>query len=644
MLTTPDDSRPAATWLEAVLAQERRGELLTAFDLAERGLAEHPDDLALKHRAVLALARAGATAQAAERFLEYGLAEVKDEDVASLRARIAKDAAVGARGDERRRRAGRAAELYAAVHARTGGYYPAINAATLWLLAGERERARSLATTVLRVLTEAGDESYYAAATEAEARLLLGDTASAAVAVAVAASRHNGDDGALATTRRQLRLICEAESLDPDLLAPLSGPGVAYYCGHIITAEGAAGRFPAAAEERVRAAIAQAVERHPVGYGYGALAGGADIMWAEALLAAGAELHVVLPFAHDEFVESSVASCGPRWVERFERCRDAATEVRYATDGAFLGDDVLLRYASELAMGRTLLRASFLDVMPWQLAVWDGEPASGAAGTAIDIATWRRGGHPVAVVGPDGSLTEFGAEAAPAPVATTVPPAPSGDAAVAVPDDVPGRAATVPRRVVRALLFGDVRGFAKLTDEQLPAFATEVLGAFARVLDRYDADVWHRNTWGDALYVVLSDAGVAAECALDLQDEMAAIDLTEVGLPPHLALRLGGHVGPVFPIYDRVLRLRAFMGSHVSRTARIEPVTPPGAVYVTEAFAAALLVAGRRELKGDYVGHMAAAKEYGRLRMYRLRRADAGDTPLRGPSTSQALRSRRTRG
>ena len=61
------------------------------------------------------------------------------------------------------------------------------------------------------------------------------------------------------------------------------------------------------------------------------------------------------------------------------------------------------------------------------------------------------------------------------------------------------------------------------------------------------------------------------------------------------------------------------MGSHVSRTARIEPVTPPGTVYVTEAFAAALMLGGERGLTCDYVGHMAAAKGYGRLRMYRLR-------------------------
>ena len=98
---------------------------------------------------------------------------------------------------------------------------------------------------------------------------------------------------------------------------------------------------------------------------------------------------------------------------------------------------------------------------------------------------------------------------------------------------------------------------------------------------------------------------------------MQSIDLDAARLPPHLALRLGCHVGPVFPIHDPVIGMPAFMGAHVSRTARVEPVTPPGAVYVTEPFAAALTLAESR-CSCDYVGHIPTAKEYGRMRMYRL--------------------------
>ncbi|HEY4827242.1 MAG TPA: hypothetical protein VIH85_10755, partial [Solirubrobacteraceae bacterium] len=66
-LVNEPERHSAAWWLDAVRREERRGELLTAFDLAERGLEEHSADVNLKHRAVLVLARAGATEEAARR-------------------------------------------------------------------------------------------------------------------------------------------------------------------------------------------------------------------------------------------------------------------------------------------------------------------------------------------------------------------------------------------------------------------------------------------------------------------------------------------------------------------------------------------------------------------------------------------------
>lgn len=63
----------------------------------------------------------------------------------------------------------------------------------------------------------------------------------------------------------------------------------------------------------------------------------------------------------------------------------------------------------------------------------------------------------------------------------------------------------------------------------------------------------------------------------------------------------------------------SFTGSHISRTARLEPSTPPGEVYVTEAFAALFTLVEDKELSCEYVGMMKAAKDYGRLRVYLLR-------------------------
>ena len=582
-----------AEWRELVLDAERRGELLSAVDLAERGLEQHPEDLWLRHRAVLALARSGSTGEAARRFTEYGLLDrvADEEDIGALAARIGKDEALAA-GDEQMAHA--AADAYAAVYSRTGGYYPAINAATLYLVAGRKDAAENLASEVLALLGEQGGGSYWEAASEAEAQLLLGRKERAKEALERAVATNDGDDAALATTRRQLRLVCGLTGIDRAILSVLAGPLVAHFCGHRIADAGKDGRFPASAEPEVAGRIAAAVDRHRPGYAYGSLASGGDIMWAEALLERGCDLHVVLPFALEEFVRLSVAPAGEGWVSRFHRCLAAAKDVKYATDDAFLDDEVLYRYGAELAMGLALLRARYLDAEARQLALWDGGPAQGEAGTAIDVETWRRRGRATSILAPDGqAVGHHGARASPAEERS--------------------------RRVVRAMLFADVKGFSKLTDEELPRFVDRVLGAFAGILDVYADAVQHQNTWGDALYVVVTDAPRAAACALELQAAMARLDLRAEGLPSHLALRLGAHLGPVFPTHDPVLDELAFMGSHVSRTARIEPVTPPGAVYVTEPFAAALALDGGDEFGCDYVGHMPAAKDFGRLRMYRLR-------------------------
>jgi hypothetical protein len=279
--------------------------------------------VALRYHAVLSLARTGSTGQAARRFIQFDLSSVDTEDVAALEARIQKDEALAATGPERRRLAARAATAYRVIRDRTHGYFPAINAATLTLVTGDTAAARALASDALDLVTASGERSYFAVATEAEALLLLGDEDGARAALARAATLHEGDFGALST---------------------LAGPAVAHYCGHRMAGPGQEGRLRDDQEDDVASRIARAVEGRPAGYAYGSLASGGDILWADALLARGCELHVVLPFALEEFVGTSVAPAGKDWVERFERCLEAAATVSYATVDAYLDDDVLYGY------------------------------------------------------------------------------------------------------------------------------------------------------------------------------------------------------------------------------------------------------------------------------------------------------------
>ncbi|HEY0522338.1 MAG TPA: adenylate/guanylate cyclase domain-containing protein [Stellaceae bacterium] len=610
--------RSVSEWLSLVRAEEREGELFRAYDLAMQGVAQHPSDLTLKHRAVLCLAATGATPQAKAKYAELGLEQVSEAafaevprrvvmDVATLRARLAKDEALKAVGGERQSLLAKAADLYEAIHRdeidadNPEAYYPAVNAATLRLLTGRRAAAARLARAALDRLNAipADRHGYYEHVSAVEAHLVLDEPEPAREVLAAARASKNwtteADFRALASTLRQLRLVIDENNLDSTLLEAIELPRVIHYVGHIISPPGKSGRFPADQEVAVRERIDEALRASMIGFGYGSLAAGSDILFAEALLRRGASLHIVLPFSEAEFIDVSVRPAGADWVERYHACRARATTVRLATEDRYLGDDRLFGYCSQMAMGLALLRARHLATEAQQIAVWDGQPARGAAGTAADFAVWQRTGKQQHII-------PCGESPAHAPVTSRDDEAPGG-------------------RRTRAMLFADVKGFSKLSDAELPRYTKLVLGAFARVIDRYGSDVLLANTWGDGVFLVFDDAGKAASCALELQEAMASIDLITAGLPLHLSLRIGGHLGPVYADHDPVLKKQNFFGAHVSRAARIEPVTPEGCVYVTETMAAVLAIHNADRFACDYVGFTEAAKHYGRLRMFLLRHA-----------------------
>jgi class 3 adenylate cyclase len=57
----------------------------------------------------------------------------------------------------------------------------------------------------------------------------------------------------------------------------------------------------------------------------------------------------------------------------------------------------------------------------------------------------------------------------------------------------------------------------------------------------------------------------------------------------------------------------------VSRAARLEPITPPGQVYASEAFAALAAAQRTPDFTCDYVGQTPMAKAYGTLPAYHVR-------------------------
>jgi adenylate cyclase len=577
----------AASLAKAALA---RGDLIAAYDLTVSAIAGGDESSEVRHSQVLALARMGDTERAMEWFAAYGLDRSPNPHERAVGARLLKDRALALPpGAERQAALEAAFQAYHDVYAASGDSFPGINAATLALFAGDSEESRAIAGKLLADPAVAEPRDYYLAVTKAEALLLLGRLDEACAALEGEPAQASADHGARSTTARQLALVAERIGLDPAqrraLLSPLEPPRVAHFCGHMFAAD-------PSAEARLRAEIGRVLEHERIGFAFGALACGADLLFAEAALERGVELHAVLPFAEEDFIAQSVRPGGEPWVERYRACRDSAASVIAASGMDYFGDAAQYGYGSRIAMGLARLRARHLGAEAVQVAVWDGAESDGPAGTGADVAVWRRQGGRTIVLDP--GQVERG----------LVRP--------------PPRVASRYDRAVAAILFTDFAGFSALAETALPAFWDGVMRRVAEVLDAHSDDVVCRNSWGDALYAVTTSASEAARIALELQDALATFDYASLGLDGGGGMRIGVHYGPAYRTIDHITGRTTFYGTEVSKAARIEPVTPPGAVFATEPLAAILALEAGELFACRYVGRIALAKKYGEYPMYRL--------------------------
>lgn len=580
--------------LEGAWRELRGGEFLNAYDLARQALPADPENILLAHVACLALARSGATAQADRMYRESALRDWNSEDGISLRARIAKDMALASEDPARSPDLQRSVDAYRQGYGINGGYYPAINVAFLHLLAGDRNASAHWARTALD--DTGSEESYYAEATRAEALLLLGQPDRARAAIGNAADLSADNPGERSTTWKQLRHICGLLGQSTGILAPLKPGPVVHFSGHIIAAPGVHGRFPAEQEDTVKRHLDVFFAANGCSRAFGSLAAGADILAAEAALEAGVNLTVVLPFEAREFVEVSVAGSGSRWNERHQACLDQADEILFVTPDAYLGDDSLFGYATQFALGLARQQADWLMTDALQVAVSDGQAGPNAkAGTSHDIRLGASAGFEQTII----------------PVTSNLPPRHSAGTAAERSESA--------GRVPRTMIFGDLKGFSKLSDAQMPAFVGEILGAMSSCLADFQAELLFRNTWGDGIYLVFEDPGEAARCGFALQEAVATAVRQSENLPDTLGLRLGVHYGPVYEIEDPVMGTRNFFGSHVSHAARTEPRTPEGEIYVTAQTAAALALNHRERFRCEYVGRIPLAKDHGEYPMYHLK-------------------------
>lgn len=571
----------------AVRRAMTEGNLLAAYDLASEALAADERDPDLRYLAVSALVRMGSSKRAFARYRALDVEALATVDALALKGRILKDRARQGRPERRSERFAQSADAYQHAFERFGGYFPAINAATTALLAGQTERSAALARAVLEDPEVQAGASYYALATGLEACILLGDESCARRWLARILDHARADADARTSTATQMLLLKPAlpglGALIDDARAALGNPPILAYSGHMFVEGDANEAALALAVARTLADLAPAAA-------FGALACGADIVIAEAALATGVPLHVVLPFDKSDFIEQSVVNGGKTWLPRFERCFEAARTQIFVSDSRYVGDPAQFNFGTEVAHGLALIRAQPNHAEPVQLAVIQPGATAALAGTARDTDLWARLGYRTIAIDPG-----------------------------PIDRNVASKVMTAPlNRARQSILFADFCGFSKLAEAQLPIFVSEILGAAARVLDAHGGSVISRNSWGDAIYAVIDDPLEAADIALEIQHALRVLPPAISEHSPGAGMRIAIHHGPVFKDFDPILGRETCFGTEVTRAARIEPVTPIGEVYATLAFAAILALRAPDRFALDYVGRIKLAKDYGMLAMFRV--------------------------
>lgn len=623
-----DPAEACASACDRIRNDVERGAPWEACDEFREAVAAHGEKTELLYWGALAHARAGATRQAHQlldraQVRASGEAPARLADILSLRGRLWKDAFDRATGDaDTAALAERAREDYVAAYALTRDPYPGTNAATLSWLLEDRETARKIAQEIIsRLAGQTSRRSCWDYATEGEACLLLGQVDAARRSYAAARNEARGNAGSVATMRRQLMLLARRMPEAAEVLPVLPAADVVAFAGHMIDPpDRNVPRFPSALVPAVRAAMRERLSSLNTPIVYTSAACGSDLIFIETALEAGAEVNIVLPFDREDFVRTSVAIGGDGWVERFDTALSRATRVIMSTEESHLGDDVLFEHAAMLLEGFSVLRAAQLCATPSLLCVIDESSSAGLGGTHASLRRWQRHVGTAQTI----DLRELRARATPGrevgaaakPLPPHVQPVPeAADAPPAVP-----AVASRPQRTLKTLLFADFSGFSRVHDAAAPLFQENFWKIAAGQIEASAVKPLMASTWGDALYAVFESTRDGAEFALRFLDRMLQVDWIALGLVEASPIRIALHAGPVFCGFDPIMGRDNYFGSSVTKAARIEPVTPPGMVYASEAFAATLSIMARDQFALEYVGRVPLAKGYGESRIYRLDR------------------------
>jgi len=97
-----------------------------------------------------------------------------------------------------------------------------------------------------------------------------------------------------------------------------------------------------------------------------------------------------------------------------------------------------------------------------------------------------------------------------------------------------------------------------------------------------------------------------------------AADWGQHGLPADLGVRIALHAGPVFSMFNPLIRHIAFAGRHMNLAAALEPITKKGEIFTTEHFAVLASTSVLLDFFCEYLGQRTLPKDAGETKVYRL--------------------------
>lgn len=627
-LSGEEQAYPVELYISLGAALLRFDVPLTAYDVALAGLRRHIDNLQLLRLKAFALCEARAFEEAnvvlgdmRNRLHDQGF---RFEETLELLARTHRNLALAASGKtERLENFQKARDAFRDAYQYSGRHFAGINAATLSVVIGDLTEAIVLARSVfaqchdkLKGVTAREEDYYWIPATLAEAALILGETKQALKFYRQAARRSKRRYRYLRSTRRNARLLIKQLTGD-HAVSPkdqqhieecLQLPRVVVFVGHMIDQEDRdPPRFPSDLDGAVYETILKQLESYGSVVGYSSAACGSDILFQEAVRKSGGESHVVLPYDPDHFADHSVRYAGQAWVDRYRTVLENAVEVVTVSPNQKLSwGSISYDYANTVLTGLAIQHAGLLESELASLAVWDGGEGDGPGGTEAVVKRWRKEyGLNVEIIDLVDLLRQAkhpGVEAARGRTATRRQQRSQASSSIEV----------------QAIMFADVQNFSALTEEQMPNFVERFLYMIGTKAAISPNRPKVQESRGDGVFFIFDNVGAAGRFALQLNDELSRMPWLQFGLPEDLNVRIALHVGPVYGYICPFSKLPTYTGNHVVRTARIEPVTPPGEVYSSREFAA--LACGNGDFICQYAGLAPLAKGYGLFPLYHVRR------------------------